>query len=297
MARRALTDEERAARQQRQREIVERSVEQLRTSAGWQQWLRTRKAFRRYSLRNQLLIAAQCETATHVAGFRKWLKLGYCVRRGQGGIYIWAPMPPSKKRLAEWEAAGRPKDKKPRTHFGLTSVFDRSQVDELPPPSTPMPLDLPAAPITGDELASHLPALIALAQTFGYRFAVDTTDGAAEGYCSHDRKHVAVSDTLEPNGRMAVAVHELAHLLVRADQRDGDPEMAYATEEWVAETVAFMVADTLGLDTAAASVPYLASWSEGLDAAVLEATAALIDRLSRHIEDVVLADDEAEAAA
>jgi hypothetical protein len=59
MARRALTDEQRAARQEQQRRLVQSPVEHLRTSDGWQRWLRTRKASRRSSLRNTLLIAVQ----------------------------------------------------------------------------------------------------------------------------------------------------------------------------------------------------------------------------------------------
>jgi antirestriction protein ArdC len=291
MPRRALTEQERADRQERQRQLAEQSVKQLRDSDGWQRWLKTRKAFRRYSVRNQILIALQCPEATHVAGFRKWTTLGYCVRKGQKGLYIWAPIPPSKKRIADWEAAGKPKDNKPRTMFGLTAVFDFSQVDELPPPHTPAPLDPPIAPITGDELADHLPALIELATAHGYTVGYEAIGGAAQGYCAPTRQHLGVSEDLAPNGRAMVLIHELAHMLVRAGRLDDDPDMDYATEEWVAENVAFMVADTLGLDTADSSVPYLATWAHGRELDALAATAALVDRLARTIEDVVLAAD------
>jgi N-terminal domain of anti-restriction factor ArdC len=41
------------------------------------------------SLANQLLIAMQKPEATRVAGFRAWLKLGYCVRKGESALRIW----------------------------------------------------------------------------------------------------------------------------------------------------------------------------------------------------------------
>jgi len=42
-------------------------------------------------VRNQLLVMVQDEHAIYVAGFRAWLKLGYCVRRGSTShIRIWA---------------------------------------------------------------------------------------------------------------------------------------------------------------------------------------------------------------
>ncbi|MBA3718567.1 MAG: hypothetical protein H0W87_10125, partial [Actinobacteria bacterium] len=43
-------------------------------------------------LGNTLLIAVQCPHATHIAGFRRWLELGRCVRKGEKGIRILAPV-------------------------------------------------------------------------------------------------------------------------------------------------------------------------------------------------------------
>ena len=98
----AMTDEERAERRKQEQQLTEQAVAQLRCSAGWQRWLtvRARVGLRRYSVRNQLLIALQDPRATHVAGFRAWLRLGYCVKRGESShIRVWAPCPPSKKKL------------------------------------------------------------------------------------------------------------------------------------------------------------------------------------------------------
>jgi hypothetical protein len=44
------------------------------------------------SFRNQCLIAAQCPTATRVAGYQAWRRLGRWVRRGETGIVILAPI-------------------------------------------------------------------------------------------------------------------------------------------------------------------------------------------------------------
>ena len=81
MGSRTLTDEQRAERRERERELVLQSVDRLRSSDGSRQWLKTRARFRSYSYRNTLLIAAQRPTAERVAGFRAWLALNYCVRR------------------------------------------------------------------------------------------------------------------------------------------------------------------------------------------------------------------------
>lgn len=54
-----LSDADREQRRAAERELVERAVEELRTSAGWQRWLAVRRHFSQYSLGNQLLIAMQ----------------------------------------------------------------------------------------------------------------------------------------------------------------------------------------------------------------------------------------------
>ncbi len=131
--RRPLSDEERAERRRQDRESAQEAIELLQSSEGWQAWLASRRHFRSYSFANQCLIAMQKPTATRVAGFRVWLKLGYVVNKGEKAIRIWVPIPPSKRQLEQWQNAGAKREKKPRTYFKLGPVFDRCQVQELPP--------------------------------------------------------------------------------------------------------------------------------------------------------------------
>jgi hypothetical protein len=150
-SRRKLSESERAAKRAAERELIAKAIEELRSSEGWQRWLRVRRHFHSYSFHNQLLIAFQQPGATRVAGFRRWLDLGYAVRKGEHGIRIWAPCPPSKRKLGEWEAAGADPDDQPRTCFHLVSVFDRSQVEPLPNfPGGPLELDPPLSQLRAD---------------------------------------------------------------------------------------------------------------------------------------------------
>ena len=88
-------------------------------------------------------------------------------------------------------------------------------------------------------------------------------------------------------------MHELAHALVRLDHQPDDPELDYATEELVAESVAHIVCGFLGLDTAGNSIPYLAGLVRGHAAAdAFEQIAALVDRLARRFEDGVRGEPE-----
>jgi len=61
-----------------------------------------------------------------VAGFRAWLRLDRCVRKGERGLRILAPMSVKKRDEAGEETGER------RTLFREAAVFDVSQTDPLP---------------------------------------------------------------------------------------------------------------------------------------------------------------------
>ena len=294
----ALTDEQRAVKRAEERKQTQQAIEALRTSEGWQRWLKVRRHFHNYSFHNQLLIALQCPEARKVAGFRQWLDLGYAVRKGEKSIRIWAPCAPSKKRIAEWKQAGANPEDRPQTHFRLVAVFDRSQVDPLPEfPGGPLELEPPHQPIEGDGLADLFNPAADFGRALGLTIEVEPVPGAAEGYHEPSTGRIVI-DVLGPgfsaNAQLSTLIHELAHALVRLDHQDEDPKLTYAEEEVVVESVAFSVCSSFGLDTAASAIPYMTGWAEGASGEPVELYAALIDRLARRLEDVAL-DSEARA--
>jgi antirestriction protein ArdC len=281
-------DAARAERRERERQLTAEAVEQLRSSEGWQRWLRVRRHFHRYSLRNQFLIALQMPEATRVAGFKAWLKLGYAVRKGEHGILIWAPCPPSPRKIRAWREAGADPAEQPRSFFRLVAVFDRSQVDALPDfPGGAADLDPPGQPVEGDALAWLFGPLRDFGRSIGSPIRIEAARSAGS-YDKRDRwiRVDPVGDDFSPNAQVAVAIHELSHALVRSDRGDDDPALSYAEEEVVVECVAHGVCAVVGLDTSASSVPYMAGWGTGEE---IERYAALVDRLARRLEDAVLA--------
>jgi antirestriction protein ArdC len=288
--RQALSEEKRAEKRATERELMAKAIEELRSSEGWQRWLSVRRHFHSYSFHNQVLIAYQRPGATQVAGFRRWLTIGYAVRKGERGLSIWAPCPPLKKKLREWRQAGAHPEERPRTFFRLVKVFDRSQVDPLPEfPGGPVELDPPREPVEGNGLAALFGPLADFANSIDFTLAVEEIAGQASGYCSPQRRHIGVrpvSEQFSANAQVGVEIHELAHALVRCDRREEDPKLSYAEEEVVVECVAYSVCSAVGLDTSGASVPYMANWGAGEEIARY---AELIDRLATRLEDVVLA--------
>ena len=127
--------------------------------------------------------------------------------------------------------------------------------------------------------------LVELAAQIDY--TIEFTDaGAADGTCNRKTRRIAVADRLAPNGRLATLIHELSHALVGLEP---DAKLTYAQEEIVVESVAWSCCQTVGLDTSANSIPYLASWAEQASLEILEQTAAITNHLAQRIEDALLA--------
>jgi hypothetical protein len=78
-------------------------------------------------------------------------------------------------------------------------------------------------------------------------------------------------------------IHELIH---RTDSNA--PELSYAEEEIVVESIAFSVAGGLGIDTSGYSIPYLTCCSQDdADIEIVEACAELIDHHAKRIENAI----------
>ena len=196
-----------------------------------------------------------------------------------------------------WRAAGANPDDRPRTYFRLEAVFSAAQVDALPPPADPVPLDPPIAEVQGDSLAWALGPLEQLAAELGYTVVYRPLEPGHGGSCNPHTKVLTINSDQAVNARVDVECHELAHALVRHDRQDDDPKLDYAQEELVAESVAHIAVSFVGLDSSASAVPYLASWAESAAPGTFERIAGLVDRLARRLEDTLGADSDGPAPA
>jgi hypothetical protein len=281
MAYRKLTEAERAERRQADRDRLEQAARALLSSEGWQRWVRVRSTngLSRYSFGNQLLIAMQCPDATYVAGFRAFLDLNRCVRKGERAIRILAPMSVrTREHGAERHESGD--DEQPRrTVFRAVAVFDVSQTEGLPG-TEPVSLQSPSQPIQGDTHAHLLPALEQLAGELGYSVARRPLDGPADGWCDSQEHEIVINDELPANAQVRVLVHEIAHAL-----GVGYTDYGRRRAEVLVDTVTFIVCGAVGLDTSGSSVPYVAGWGESGELDAIRGYAETIDEIARRIED------------
>ncbi len=264
------------------------AVEDLANSDAWRRMLETAARLPTYSPSNVLLIAVQRPDATRVAGFRTWKTLGRSVCKGEKGIAILAPClyrgpdldnPGPIAALAEARAAQDRAHRELRG-FRVVHVFDVSQTEGEPLPEVAPDLLRGAAP---DRLWEHLVALVT-----DDGFEVERGDcNGANGFTRFDDKMVRVRSDVDPAQAVKTLAHELGH--IRADHGARFAASYHRFEcrgvaEIEAESIAYLITSTAGLDAGAYSVPYVTGWAGG-DPGLLRASATVVLRSAEKIEE------------
>lgn len=252
---------------------LEHGIQDLYASGQYAAYLSAMSKFHHYSFANALLILLQCPTASRVAGFHTWKKeFGRQVKRGEKGIQILAPCP---VRQYVWQEAKDPQtgqplrnpDGSPRmetsltvvTHFKVAYVFDVSQTEgrELP--------TLAVAELTGD-VENFQTMYDCLAACSPVPVAEDFIPGAAKGYFSPVEGRIVLRPGMSQVQTVKTLIHEIAHAklhdpakVLRSEQK------ARREKEVEAESIAYVVCQHFGIDTAEYSFGYVAGWSKGKD--------------------------------
>lgn len=196
--------------------------------------------FHSYSFGNVMMIAAQYPNATQVAGFNKWKKLGRCVRKGEKGIAIFAPI----VRMASDDDRSDDEAKPVVRGFRVVHVYDRAQTDGVELPSL--------ASIEGD-LGNHLICLRAVTAKMGIELKYEPISGGAEGLSKGGQ--ITLLPDLDPAEDFAILAHELGHeLLHRCERREKTDRMIRETE---AEAVAYVICRAVGLRPSTRSSDYI----------------------------------------
>ena len=218
-------------------------VRALADSDAYRSYLRAMGRFHRYSAGNVLLILQQRPDATHVAGYRAWQELGRQVCKGERGIRILAPV----TRKAEGDD-GEPEYR--CVGFRAVCVFDVAQTDGEPLPEGP------AQPLQGAAPADAYARLAAIAESEGLTVADADLPQPVGGRLIPSAKRIELATWADDAQRVKTLAHELAHHFTGSgcDRADG---------EIVAESVAYVVSDSLGLDTSAYSLGYVLGWADG----------------------------------
>ena len=214
-------------------------------------YLETASRFHTYSFRNQCLIAAQCPTATRVAGYQAWRQLGRWVRRGETGIAILAPI---TRRRADVDADSDAIEDAERTRVhGFRSAYVFAQTDGDPLPTI--------AHDTAGDPGVYLAALEQAITDAGVVITRLADLGGAHGYSQPGR--ITILESLTPADTAAVLVHEFAHepLHQRGDLRP----VSKTVRETEAEAVTFIVGTAIGIRSSVDATDYIQLYDGNAD--------------------------------
>jgi antirestriction protein ArdC len=262
-------------------ETLERGVEQIQTSEGFQQYLAAMGRFHHYSFNNVMLIVAQRPDAGRVASFNTWRKLDRHVNKGERGIRILVPS--VRKEVDEETGTERER----LTGFRTGTVFDVSQTDGKELPAPPSARLLESASDRAGTLYDILTGQLE-------QDSVTVTRGRirANGlYQPGPPPVVTVHEDLQGDQQFKTLTHETGHhvALKRGYQIDR------ADEETIAESSAFVVMSRYGIDSAEYSLPYVAGWAEQPE--VLRRNLGTIRRTSAVIIDMIESVESSEREA
>lgn len=251
-------------------QILENAIAAVQDSAAFQNWLRFRSTFHKYSLWNTLMIAMQCPDATYVAGYGDWQKKHKRqVMKGEKSIVILAPV--MKRFTVEDAQTGDEKVVRRPTGYRGARVFDVSQTEGEALPASPV-----LAALTGDSHAHLLPILTTHAESLGYAVEFGPIPGQTQGFCNYTKKLIAVDDSHAPNAQVRILVHELIHAHGASTQGFGR-QLA----ETITDSAAFVACRSLGLDVLDVVSEYLVGWS---DRDIRARALGYIDFYAAHIE-------------
>src|SRR4051812_41048269 len=251
--------------------------------------VRATNGLARYSLRNQWIIASECArrgiTPTYVAGFRAFLALNRCVRKGEKAIRILAPC-----AVKQHDDAGEETGEK-RIFFRTVPVFDVAMTEPIPG-IEPVPLAPPAEPIEGDSHRNLIAPLQQLGRELGYGVEIrELPDEGPGGWCDPKRRQIVVASG-PANCEVRTLVHELAHALGLGYDQHGREKA-----EVLVDCVTYVVCSSVGLDVGGESIPYIAGWGEDGALDAIRKYAETIDAIARQIEDALNDDSTAATSA
>lgn len=278
----AKSPEQRRAEAEELHNTIAAKVEAMRDSEEWARFIRFAQSFHRYSLGNLLLIWAQMPEATHVAGYRSWQARGRQVRKGEKGMRIFGG-----RRVTYTETNPRTgeDEEKDGMRFFPVSVFDISQTDVTDPEKGEVPEV--AHRLIGEDAAGIFDAVADYLTGKGWSVTRETITGEVNGYTTMDgSRRVVIRDDVTPAQAAKTALHEAAHVILHSEDAPGEYVEHRGTKETEAESVAFIVAGILGMDTSAYSVGYVTGWSNQKPEAIKE-TAARVLKAAHHLTEAI----------
>lgn len=260
---------------------IESCLAAINTNEDWLKYLSFQSLFYNYSYRNTILIYSQNPEASYVKGYKAWNQLGRYVKKGAKGLAILAPCFKKTEVFKEPEnkseyhdAEGEKEIKRVISGFRVTYVYDIADTDGSDEYLPVLVKGLAGNSDAEKEIYERLVAFISTEHE-----VKEVTGTASKGSYNLDTGVICVRGDLDYLQRIKTLLHEYAHALDFKMHPESD--VSRNRRELIAESVAFVVAMRLGLDTSSYSMSYIKSWLK--DAEELKIIADTVQKVSARI--------------
>jgi len=279
-------------------EKIHNKVKSFANSEDYMNYLKFIKKFHYRSFNNQVLIMMYKPTSKYVMGYKQWIdkfnripvaciecraiavKDCNCKERvAPVRIPQLAPIPYEKEN-----SKGELEEK---IWFKDVFVFDLEDTEPLP--------DLPIKeihelikevniPIDFEKLEPVLRRIIEK-NKFTLRYKSLYQQGLG-GWTDFLTKEIVVKEQTSDSDKIHTLLHEIGHMFAHDRETLGDMLAPRQQRECEAESIAFVVADYLGMDTSCYSVGYITSWIQG-EENILTDSFKMIAKTSNRIIDEI----------
>ena len=259
---------------------INETIERLHTQVNefvdegrYQDYLKFINKFWNRSAFNQLLIYMYKDKASYVMGYKQWIDKfnripvacivcrAIAVKDCNCNERI-APVRIPQLGPMTYKKENDKGEEEEKMYFRDVYVFDISDTEpiaDLPVKEIVTLLDWVDVEIEDTTLENKL---IALINNKGFEFRYDDTESdSLNGWTDYAKKEIVVSNDRPKAQQIKTIVHEIGHMLAHDIETLGDMLAPRELKECEAESIAFVVLDTLGIDTSSYSVGYVAGWT------------------------------------
>lgn len=267
---------------------LEQGVKSVFESESYQKYLSCMSKFHRYSISNSILIHMQRPDASYVAGYMDWQKKFHRqVNKGEKGIAIIAPSP-YKRKVSETV-----KDQNGCPVLNADGSVQK-EIREIPVEGYKIAYCFDISQTSGEQLPTYqIDELKGTVKDFEHLdraireispvpIFTEEIESGAKGYFSDRSRKIVIKVGMDEAQTLKTEIHELAHSILHSSE-GSEKDTDRRTKEVQADSIAFVVSEHYGLDTASYSFPYIAGWSSDKTVPELKSSLETIRKTSDEI--------------
>jgi hypothetical protein len=256
-------------------EDLHNKVEAFEDSDQLKNYLDFSSRFINRSMNNQFLIFFSNPHATYVKGYKQWIddhkrivvactvcrsfKNVECTCEERTAPKRIEQLAPMTKKTGEIIKVNGKDTEEEILFFRVVFVFDVADTEALEGgEEIPSLVDW----VTGETDEEITQRFIKIVEDNGFNFRYDSWSSKdLNGWTDFTNKEVVVSSDRPEAQQLKTIIHEIGHMFAHAEDREFNMTDPRPLREVEAESIAYTVANMLGLDTSSYSVGYVAGWS------------------------------------